>query len=114
MMKELYKGKVKTIFETENPEEVLIRFEDKVTCGNGKNQTYLQGKGELNCEISSIVFEKLHLLGIKTHYIDRPESNIMRCRKVDIIHLEVVVRNNTGANPANSVLITDFTFSLYT
>ena len=93
MMKELYKGKVKTIFETENPEEVLIRFEDKVTCGNGKNQTYLQGKGELNCEISSIVFEKLYRLGIKTHYIDRPESNIMRCRKVDIIPLEVVVRN---------------------
>ena len=92
-MKELYKGKVKTILETENPDEIFIRFEDKVTCGNGKQETHIPGKGAINCEISSIVFEKLHLLGIKTHYIDRPESNIMRCRKVDIIPLEVVVRN---------------------
>lgn len=92
-MKELYKGKVKTILETENLEEVLIRFEDKVTCGNGKQETHILGKGAINCEISAIIFEKLHRLGIKTHYIDRPESNIMRCRKVDIIPLEVVVRN---------------------
>ena len=113
MMKELYKGKVKTIFETENPEEVLIRFEDKVTCGNGKNQTYLQGKGELNCEISSIVFEKLHLLGIKTHYIDRPESNIMRCRKVDIIPLEVVVRNIATGSIIRETTIKEGTRFLY-
>ena len=92
-MKELYKGKVKTILETENPDEILIRFEDKVTCGNGKQETHIPGKGAINCEISAILFEKLHRLGIKTHYIDRPESNIMRCRKVDIIPLEVVVRN---------------------
>lgn len=92
-MKELYKGKVKTILETENPDEILIWFEDKVTCGNGKQETHIPGKGEINCEISAILFEKLHRLGIKTHYIDRPESNIMRCRKVDIIPLEVVVRN---------------------
>lgn len=92
-MKEIYKGKVKTIFETENPDEVFIRFEDKVTCGNGKQQSYPQRKGEINCEISSILFEKLHQRGIKTHYIDRPEPNLMRCKKVSIIPLEVVVRN---------------------
>lgn len=93
MMKEIYKGKVKTIFETENPEEVLIRFEDKVTCGNGMHQAYPNQKGEINCEISEILFKKLQQYGIRTHYIDRPEPNIMRCRKVGIIPLEVVVRN---------------------
>ena len=49
-MKELYKGKVKTVLQTENPDEVLIRFEDKVTCGNGKHETHIPGKGEINCE----------------------------------------------------------------
>ena len=92
-MKELHKGKVKTVFQSEKPDEVLIRFEDKVTCGNGKHQSYPQGKGAINCEISALIFEKLHRAGIRTHYIDRPAPNIMRCKKVEIIPLEVVVRN---------------------
>lgn len=92
-MKELYKGKVKTIFQTEFPDKVLIRYEDKVTCGNGERETYISEKGQINCEISAILFEKLHRAGIKTHYIDRPEPNLMLCRKVWILPLEVVVRN---------------------
>jgi phosphoribosylaminoimidazole-succinocarboxamide synthase len=92
-MKELYKGKVKTVLQTENPDEVLIRFEDKVTCGNGKHETHIPGKGAINCEISAILFEKLHRMGIKNHYLNRPEPNIMCCERVEIIPLEVVVRN---------------------
>jgi len=92
-MKELHKGKVKTVFQAEKPDEVLIRFEDKVTCGNGKKETLIPGKGAINCEISEILFKKLHSTGIRTHYIDRPAPNIMRCKKVEIIPLEVVVRN---------------------
>lgn len=92
-MKELHKGKVKTVFQAEKSDEVLIRFEDKVTCGNGKKETLIPGKGEINCEISEILFKKLHRAGIRTHYIDRPAPNIMRCKKVEIIPLEVVVRS---------------------
>ena len=88
-MKELHKGKVKTVFQSEKPDEVLIRFEDKVTCGNGKHQSYPQGKGAINCEISALLFEKLHRTGIRTHYIDRPASNIMRCKKVEALAAKV-------------------------
>ena len=65
----LVKGKVKTVFTTDNPEEVLIHYEDKVTAGNGKKEDYPEGKGSLCCEISKIIFKKLEQCGIKTHYI---------------------------------------------
>ena len=92
-MKELHKGKVKTVFQAEKPDEVFIRFEDTITCGNGKQKSILLGKGAINCEISVILFEKLHRAGIRTHYHSRIASNMIRCKKVEIIPLEVVVRN---------------------
>ena len=53
----LVKGKVKTVFTTDKPEEVLIHYEDKVTAGNGKKEDYPEGKGSLCCEISKIIFK---------------------------------------------------------
>ncbi len=89
----LVKGKVKTVFTTDKPEEVLIRYEDKVTAGNGKKEDYPEGKGTLCCQISKLIFKELEQSGIKTHYINNPSKNEMLCKKVDIIPLEVIVRN---------------------
>ena len=60
----IVEGKVKTVFDTENPEEVLIEYHDKVTAGNGEKEDYPAGKGSLCCQISSILFDKLEFLGI--------------------------------------------------
>ena len=89
----LVKGKVKTVFELEDPDTVLIQYEDKVTAGNGKKEDYPEGKGTLCCQISKLIFKKLEESGIKTHYIINPSENEMLCKKVDIIPLEVIVRN---------------------
>ena len=89
----LVKGKVKTVSTTDKPEEVLIHYEDKVTAGNGKKEDYPEGKGTLCCQISKLIFKKLEQSGIKTHYISNPSENEMLCKKVDIIPLEVIVRN---------------------
>tara|TARA_B100000902_G_scaffold7825_1_gene9941 strand:- start:869 stop:1570 length:702 start_codon:yes stop_codon:yes gene_type:complete len=86
-------GKVKTVFSTSEPDKVLIQYEDRVTAGNGKKELWTEGKGAVCCQISEILFKKLEECGIKTHYIDTVPERIMVCKKVDIIPIEVVVRN---------------------
>ena len=89
----LIKGKVKTVYETDNPNEVVIHYEDRVTAGNGKKELWVEGKGSVCCEISRTLFVILENLGIRTHYITMPNNNSMCCTKLDIIPIEVVVRN---------------------
>ena len=86
-------GKVKTVFELDDPGLVLIQYEDKVTAGNGKREAFVEGKGEVCCEISEFLFQQLENRGIKTHYDSMPTNRTMACKKVDIIPIEVVVRN---------------------
>ena len=92
-MTEIIQGKVKTVFPTENPEEVIIQYEDRVTAGNGKKELYVEDKGAICCEISRILFNILEDEGIRTHYITMPTHKAMCCRRVEIIPIEVVVRN---------------------
>jgi len=87
------KGKVKTVFDTDNPDEVLIQYEDRVTAGNGKKELYVENKGSICCEISRLLFLMLEEEGIRTHYITMPTHKSMCCRRVEIIPIEVVVRN---------------------
>ena len=89
----LVKGKVKTVFPTDNPEEVLIQYEDRVTAGNGKKEMWVEHKGSICCEISRLIFLMLEEEGIRTHYITMPTHKAMCCRRVEIIPIEVVVRN---------------------
>ena len=86
-------GKVKTVFTTDEPDKVIIQYEDRVTAGNGKKELWIENKGKVCCEISRILFEKLETYGISTHYISNLSKNEMLCKKVDIIPIEVVVRN---------------------
>ena len=92
------KGKVKTVFSTSEPDQVLIQYEDKVTAGNGRKVDFPEGKGRVCCEISEFLFEKLEEKGIRTHYISTIPVSIMSCRRVDIIPIEVVVRNITAGS----------------
>jgi len=86
-------GKVKTVFATSEPDEVLIQYEDRVTAGNGKKELWVENKGAVCCEISKILFEKVSDVGIPNHYISMPTHKAMCCKEVEIIPIEVVVRN---------------------
>ena len=90
---DFFVGKVKTVFSTAEPDQVLIQYEDKVTAGNGRKVDFPQGKGNLCCEISSLLFQLMEKRNIKTHYIRTIPERIMCCKKVDIIPIEVVIRN---------------------
>ena len=89
----ILQGKVKTVFELDEPDKVLIQYEDKVTAGNGKKEAYVEDKGKVCCQISDLLFQELDRYGIKTHYVSMPTHRAMAVKKVDIIPIEVVVRN---------------------
>lgn len=92
-MNMLYEGKGKKLFATENEQEVIAEFKDDLTAFNAEKRGVESGKGELNCQISTVLFELLEQNGICTHFIRRLDSQNMLCKKVSIIPIEVVVRN---------------------
>ena len=89
----LYEGKAKIIYSTEDSEVLLADFKDDATAFNAQKRGSISNKGNINCTISSQLFQQLEALGIKTHYIDSPATNQMRVKAVKIIPIEVVVRN---------------------
>ena len=93
MKTEIIQGKVKTVFSTDKPDQVIIQYEDKVTAGNGRHVDFPENKGVVCCEISAFLFKKMEEAGIKTHYMDMSTHRAMWCKRVEIIPIEVVVRN---------------------
>jgi len=89
----IYEGKAKIIFANENPELVTIRFKDDTTAFNAQKKQIIKGKGLLNCSISSNIFDLLIKNKIPTHYIKKINDNSILAKKVEIIPIEVVLRN---------------------
>ena len=89
----IYEGKAKKIFANKNPNEVIIEFKDDATAFNAEKKSSFDGKGELNCFISETIFRYLINQNIPTHYIKSNSKYSFIAQKVDIIPLEVVVRN---------------------
>ena len=89
----IYEGKAKKIFAYEDSDEVIIEFKDDATAFNALKKAKFEGKGELNCLISSKIFEFLIKNNIPTHYIGLKSNNSMIAQKIKIIPLEVVLRN---------------------
>ncbi len=89
----VYEGKGKRIYDTVENELYVAEFKDDLTAFNALKKSSESGKGELNCKISTEIFKLLEDNGIKTHYVETLSSNEMLIKKVNIIKIEVVVRN---------------------
>lgn len=86
-------GKVKSVFTTENDDEVIIEFRDDMTAGDGARKEVMSKKGAYNAIISAKIFKVLEENGIETQFIDLPEENVMLAKKLEMIPIEVIVRN---------------------
>lgn len=93
MNQKVYEGKAKILYSTEEPEIFLSHYKDDATAFNAQKRGTIVGKGEMNCKIATHLFKYLEAKGIPTHFIDSPAANQMRVRRVQILPLEVVVRN---------------------
>ena len=89
----IYEGKAKKIFAHKDSDKVIIEFKDDATAFNALKKAKFEGKGELNCLISSKIFEFLIKNNIPTHYLGLITNNSMIAQKINIIPLEVVLRN---------------------
>jgi phosphoribosylaminoimidazole-succinocarboxamide synthase len=92
-MDKLYEGKAKILYATPNSEVLLSFFKDDATAFNAQKKGQIQGKGEVNCQISASLFQWLESLGIPTHFLAQISPREMHVRAVTILPLEVVVRN---------------------
>lgn len=99
-MNMLYEGKAKKIFEAEDKEQVIIYYKDDATAFNGAKKSEISGKGVLNNSITTMIFELLHKNGIKTHFIKKLSEREQLCKKVEIVPLEVIVRNVAAGSMA--------------
>lgn len=88
----IYEGKAKKIFDAEE-DKVVLYFKDDATAGNAAKKAQFEGKGVLNCSISALLFEELHSQYIDTHFIKKISDREHLCHKVNIIPIEVIVRN---------------------
>ncbi len=91
--RKIYEGKAKVLYEGPEPGTLIQYFKDDATAGNGAKHEIIDGKGVLNNRISEYIFTKLNGLGIPTHFIRRLNMREQLIKEVEIIPLEVVVRN---------------------
>jgi len=89
----IYAGKAKSIYKTENDNEIIVAFRDDITAGDGDKKDNLKGKGNCNSLISSKLFEVLEKNGIDTQYIKLIKTGSMLSKKLTMIPLEVIARN---------------------
>lgn len=89
----LYEGKAKIIYRTDDPDILLAQYKDDATAFNAQKRGTITNKGRINCAIATHLFKVLEATGVATHFIDQPNPDQMRMRAVQIVPLEVVVRN---------------------
>ena len=89
----IYEGKAKILYEGPEPGTLVQHFKDDATAFNAKKHAVLDGKGVLNNRISEYIFLQLNAIGVPTHFIRRLNMREQLIREVEIIPLEVVVRN---------------------
>jgi len=99
--KALYEGKAKLMYATENPDELLVYYKDDATAGNGAKKGTILEKGIMNNKISAFFFDLLAKNGIEHHYVSMPSEREMIVKKLDIIPIEVVIRNVAAGSLAS-------------
>ncbi|MEE8185277.1 MAG: phosphoribosylaminoimidazolesuccinocarboxamide synthase [Thermodesulfobacteriota bacterium] len=92
-LEKLYEGKAKVIYSTDNPDMLIQYFKDEASAFDGKKKGVIRGKGIVNNKISSRLFRYLEDKGIATHFVKRLSDREMLVKRLEIIPVEVVMRN---------------------
>ncbi|SMC19505.1 phosphoribosylaminoimidazole-succinocarboxamide synthase [Clostridium acidisoli DSM 12555] len=96
----LYEGKAKKVYATDKADEVVVYYKDDATAFNGVKKGQIEDKGQLNNSITSMLFELVEKHGVKTHFIEKLNEREQLCKKVDIVPVEVIVRNVAAGSMA--------------
>lgn len=105
----IYEGKAKQIYATDDPQTIIIHYKDDATAFNGLKKGAIANKGVLNNQISEHLFAYLQEHGVRTHLIAKLNERDQLCHKVQIIPLEVIVRNVIAGSMAKRLGIEEGT-----
>ena len=106
----IYEGKAKKVFSHDDVDKVKIEFKDDATAFNALKKEKFEGKGKLNCLISARIFEILIKSNIPTHFVALENENTMIAKKIQVIPLEIVLRNTAYGSLCKQTTIKPGTF----
>lgn len=92
-MKLIYEGKAKRLYETDQPNEVLMEFKDDATAFNGAKKASFADKGRINKTLSLLLYQMLEKEGVPTHFLRDHSENSIIVRRVEVVAIELVMRN---------------------
>ena len=92
-LQQLYEGKAKKVFATNDPEKLIVEYKDDATAFNGLKKGTIKGKGVINNQMSNRLMAYLEKQGVPTHFIEEINERETIVKKVSIVPLEVIVRN---------------------
>lgn len=92
-LSQLYEGKAKKLFATENTEVLWVEYLDQATAGNGARKEQIKGKGRLNNRITAVIFNELAYRGIASHFISQISDTEQLVRRMEMFPLEIIMRN---------------------
>ena len=90
---QLYEGKAKRVYCTEDPELLIVSYKDDATAFNGLKKGTISGKGVINNQMSNLLMQKLEKAGVPTHFVEELSERETVVKKVSIVPLEVIIRN---------------------
>jgi len=96
----LYEGKAKKVYSTEDEDVLIVDYKDDATAFNGLKKGTISGKGVINNKMSNFMCRLLEKEGIKTHYIEELSDRETAVKKVQIVPLEVIIRNKAAGSMA--------------
>jgi phosphoribosylaminoimidazole-succinocarboxamide synthase len=108
-LKLIYEGKAKQLYTCEREDALIIHYKDDATAFNGVKKAQIEHKGMLNNAISTIIFKEMAKAGIPTHYLETLNDRDQLCMKVEIIPLEVIIRNLIAGSMAKRLNIQEGT-----
>lgn len=95
---QLYEGKAKKVWATEDPDVVIVDYKDDATAFNGKKKGTIAGKGVVNNKMSNYLMQILETKGIPTHFVKELSDRETAVKKVSIVPLEVIIRNRAAGS----------------
>lgn len=108
-LEQLYEGKAKKVFATDDKDVVLVSYKDDATAFNGLKKGQIAGKGVVNNRCSNHLFQMLEKNGVKTHYIQELNDTDTLVKRVEIVPIEVIVRNIAAGSLAKRLGIEEGT-----
>ncbi len=108
-LEQLYEGKAKKVFKTDDDNQFIIEYKDDATAGNGAKKGTISGKGVINNKMTAVLFPMLEAQGIPTHFIEQLSDTEQLVKAVTIFPLEVIVRNTAAGSFSKRLGVTEGT-----